>query len=95
MTGFKPWISGVGSDRFTNWAATTAQNYYLIKGQLSALSGPQIDFIQAIHKYSNITVKHFMDEKYQAQTEFSDEKQFRLSSGSQNLQIIWMANQSS
>ena len=50
------------------------QKYFLIKGKLSALSGPHMDFIQAIHKYSNITVKHFMDEKYQAQTEFRNEK---------------------
>ena len=25
MTGFEPQISGVGSNRFTNWATTTAQ----------------------------------------------------------------------
>ena len=25
MAGFKPWISGVGSDRSTYWATTTAQ----------------------------------------------------------------------
>ena len=24
MTGFEPWISGVGSNRSTNWATTTA-----------------------------------------------------------------------
>ena len=25
MTGFEPWTSGVGSDRFTNWATTKAR----------------------------------------------------------------------
>ena len=25
MTGFAPWTSGIGSDRSTNWATTTAQ----------------------------------------------------------------------
>ena len=24
MTGFEPWTSGIGSDRSTNWATTTA-----------------------------------------------------------------------
>ena len=26
MTGFEPWTSGIGSDRSTNWATTTAQS---------------------------------------------------------------------
>ena len=29
MTGFKPRISGVGSDRSTNWATTTTQGLIL------------------------------------------------------------------
>ena len=27
MTKFEPWTSGIGSDRSTNWAITTAQSY--------------------------------------------------------------------
>ena len=28
MTGFKPWTSGIGSDRSTNWATTTANRLF-------------------------------------------------------------------
>ena len=27
MTGFEPWTSGIGSDRSTNWATTTAHYF--------------------------------------------------------------------
>ena len=27
MTGFEPWTSGIGSDRSSNWATTTAQTF--------------------------------------------------------------------
>ena len=30
MTGFEPRTSGVGSDRFTNWATTTAPIPFLL-----------------------------------------------------------------
>ena len=30
VSGFKPRISGVGSDRSTNWATTTAQDFYCL-----------------------------------------------------------------
>ena len=30
-TGFKPWTYGIGSDRSTNWATTTAQNIFGIQ----------------------------------------------------------------
>ena len=30
MTGFEPRISGVGSDRFTNYATTTAQSSHTL-----------------------------------------------------------------
>ena len=40
MTGFEPWISGVGSDHSTNWATTTAQIliYWLTKNIAMKLS---------------------------------------------------------
>ena len=31
MTGFEPWTSGIGSDRSTNWATTTAPNIQLLR----------------------------------------------------------------
>ena len=30
VTGFGPWISGVGNNRSSNWATTTARRYYKI-----------------------------------------------------------------
>ena len=35
MLGFEPLISGVGSDRSTNWATTTAQGMALYLKQLT------------------------------------------------------------
>ena len=34
MTGFELWISGIGSDRSTNWASTTAQNIYVLSTEI-------------------------------------------------------------
>ena len=36
MTGFEPRTSGIGSDRFTNWAITTAPNIVYIMQQLQS-----------------------------------------------------------
>ena len=30
MTGFEPLTTGIGSDRSTNWATTTAQIYFIV-----------------------------------------------------------------
>ena len=38
MTGFEPRTSGIGSDRSTNWATTTAKNYSYSPKRPSALS---------------------------------------------------------
>ena len=32
MTGFEPRTSGVGTDRFANWATTTAHKFYFAIG---------------------------------------------------------------
>ena len=34
MTGFEPWISGIGSDRSTNWATTTSQKQSILPDSL-------------------------------------------------------------
>ena len=38
MTGFEPRISGVGSDRSTNWATTTAQIVVVVSTDLEYLN---------------------------------------------------------
>ena len=50
MTGFEPRISGVGSDRSTNCATTTAKE---TKTSLSELLNPQIAFVY----WSEIIIK--------------------------------------
>ena len=47
MTGFEPRTSGIGSDRSTNWATTTAQSFAIFKGKV----------------YSNLKLKIFWSKK--------------------------------
>ena len=46
MTGFEPRISGVGGDRSTNWATTTAQlcNLFVVNSNLWTISGSKSDY---------------------------------------------------
>ena len=47
MTGFEPRISGVWSDRSTNWATTTAHGFLLLREIETQLTHYDLDLIEA------------------------------------------------
>ena len=56
MTGFEPRTSGIGSDRSTNWATTTAQDPLTFAFQASGASPKQVDDVEMLAE-----VKHDLD----------------------------------
>ena len=56
MTGFEPRTSGIGSDRSSNWATTTAQDPLTFAFQASGASPKQVDDVEMLAE-----VKHDLD----------------------------------
>ena len=59
MTGFKPQTSSIGSNRYTNWATTTAQLIFEVSYEFAALTvWPHLakfrHFVKIIKNFGNI-----------------------------------------